>query len=134
MLTVKPILVPRDLTPKEKRILKRLSRRKYYDQNQNGTPQLVLQRVFVPASHKGNPVVLLLCRITAPDRRGGFEFCVYTDGLYGRGHHPSDSFGSGNMAAALASFEEHIAYELIGVWPWVIRETFLEAKRVARRS
>jgi hypothetical protein len=134
MKVMSTIRCARKLTASEQRILKSLMRRKLYDRNHPGhKPHLpILRRVFIPADYEGNPTVLLLCQYTKPDREGRFEFVVYSDGLYGPGHYASDKFGGGTLKDALDSFEEHIVYELIGVWPWVIREKMAQAKRLAR--
>jgi len=124
---------PRSLSTREQRVLQSLMRRKFYDCNhpEEGRRFPILRRAFVPADFQGNPVVVLLCQYALPDGLGRFDFCIYADGLYGRGHWASDSFGFGNMKQALAAFKEHVAYEVLGVWPWVINRVLKDAKRAA---
>lgn len=132
--------VTRALTPKQRAVLRNLMRRKFYDLNhpkerfegrrKNWYP--ILRRVFIPADYAGNPSVLLLCQYTKRDKHGKFDYCVFSDGLYGPGHWPSDKFGCGNIEQALASFRASLVYQLIGVWPWVIDKVRREAGKLSR--
>jgi hypothetical protein len=130
MLTIDPVLCPRELTPKQKRVRDSLMRRKLYDQNHPEEKRRypILFRAFIPANHQGNPSVLLVCQYTTPNLSGEFEYVVFSDGLYGRGHRPSDKFGSGTMADARAAFKEHLVYEVLGFWPDVIQRVLKDAK------
>ncbi len=107
--------------------------RKFYDCNhpEEGRRFPILQRAFVPANHQGHPIVVLLCQYTRPDATGRFDFCVYGDGLYGRGHWASDSFGYGTMKHALTAFRNHVAFEVLGIQPWVVRRVLKEARKAA---
>ena len=111
-------------------------RRKFYDLNhpEERKHYPILFRAFIPADHHGHPTVLLLCQYTKPNKDGKFEYAVFSDGLYGRGHWPSDKFGSGDEKAARAAFEEHLVYEVLGVWPWVIQKVRREARALAREG
>jgi hypothetical protein len=121
MPTLSCVMVGRELTAKQRAVLRRLSDRKLYDRNhpKDGT-FVILRRAFLPACHDNRPNVVLLCRVTKDDPRGRFEYVVFVDGLYGAGHWPSDSYGAGTMKDAMASFEEHLVCQLFGYWPWVI--------------
>ena len=122
-MSVDPVHCPRELSPRERTVLKRLMRNKRYDCNHPEDKRLypVLRRAFVPASYQdAAPSVVLLCAVTKPSKDGTFEYVVFTDGLFGEGHWPSDKYGVGTMNDALASFEEHVLYELFGCWPWVM--------------
>jgi hypothetical protein len=133
MKTMNPHRCPRDLTEKQREILKNLMRRKFYDLNhpEEGRRYPILFRAFIPADYQGNPTVLLVCQYTKADKTGKFEYAVFSDGLYGRGHWPSDKFGAGDIGTARAAFEKHLVHEVLGVWPWVIRRVRRQAKKVA---
>ena len=126
----------RDLTSEERRVLKSLMSRKFYDLNhpEENRRYPILARSFVPVDHDGNPSVVLLCQYHAPSKDGKFDFVVYSDGLYGKGHYASDKHGSGNMKAAMAAFEEQLVCSVLGVWPWVIDEVRKNAHKLARVS
>lgn len=132
--TMRSVRCPRGLTKKEQKVLRSLMRRKFYDLNhpEEGRRYPILLRAFLPADHRGNPCVILACQYTKPDRRGNFDYVIFSDGLYGKGHYASDSHGNGNMSTLRASFEEHLAGESIGVWPWVIEEVLKDAKALAK--
>ena len=127
---------PRALTAKERRIRDRLMRRKFYDCNQPNKDirHPILFRAFVAANHQGHPIVLLLCQISKPNAKGKFNYCLYSDGLYGKNHWASDSYGFGNLADARAAFKEHLVQEVIGIWSWVIDVIQKEAKVITDKQ
>lgn len=133
---IAPHRCPRDLKPKEQKVLRSLMRRKFYDCNhpEEGRRYPILFRAFIPADWRGDPTVVLVCRITKPDKKGVFEYVVYSDGLYGRGHYASDKFHSGTMENARASFEEHLVHEVLGAWPWVIHRVRRDARALSRNG
>lgn len=137
MKKINPIRCPRDLTARERELLKRFSRIKSYDQNhpEEKRRYRILERVFVPADYKGDPLVifLCLCQRSATRANGKFEYVIFTDGLYGRGHWPSDSYGFGDRAHAMASLDEHLVHALLGSWRWVVNRVLKDARLIAGR-
>jgi len=137
MHAVQPVHCPRELTPKECAVLKRLMRNKFYDCNhpEEKCRYPILRRAFVPASYqRAAPAVVLLCAVTKPAKSGSFEHVVFVDGLFGKGHWASDKYGAGTMKDAIASFEENILYELFGFWPWVMRKHMREVRKFVSLS
>jgi hypothetical protein len=101
-----------------------------YDANGTNVPRQVIDCVFIPSDYEGNPSLLLLCEVTKLVK-GRFDWVIYTDGLYGRNHVPSDKFGAGTIQQAKASLYDHIGHELFGYWMWVIQKKITEAKKLA---
>lgn len=135
MKKIDPIRCPRDLTAKETALLKRFSRIKLYDVNhpEKKRRYRIIERVFVPADFNGNPLVILLCQHSATRADGKFEYVIFTDGLYGRGHWPSDSHGFGDTAHAMASLDEHLVHALLGSWRWVVNRVLKDARKLTGR-
>jgi hypothetical protein len=110
---------------------------KFYDQNhpEEKRRHRILERVFVPADHQGNPLVIFVCQYgTKPAAADGkFDYVIFTDGLHGPGHWPSDSFGYGDTAHAMAALDEHLVHALLGSWRWVVNRALKEARLIAGR-
>jgi hypothetical protein len=118
------------LTAKQKRVLKKHTTNRMYDANGTNVSRQVVDCIFIPADYQGNPSLLLLCQVTKLVN-GKFEWVIYTDGLYGSSHVPSDKFGAGTIKQAKASLFDHIGHELFGHWMWVIQKKITEARKLA---
>jgi hypothetical protein len=109
-------------------VLRKHAKSKLYDRNGTGEPRPVIKKVFVPSNRNGNPALILLCSYSKEDSRGRFEYCIFTDLLFGGKHVPSDSFGYGTKRQALAALKEHVFHSMTDIWPWVIDETWKTTK------
>lgn len=115
----------------QRETLRRHLKNKTYDANGTQNKALpVVKRVLIPSNHQGRAVLLVLCRIGKPDRQGGFDFVVFRDGLYGKGHFPSDHYGFGPLKDAVRELEDHAFYELVGVHRWVVKEKGRELRDI----
>ncbi len=134
-----PIIVAH-LTPAQRSNLRRHWRCKFYDRNGTGEPVRIIKRVFVPSDKEGNPLLVLLCTVSGKDsqgcfrrrkdKRGRFDFCVFTDVLAGQGHVPSDSYGYGTEKQGLDSLKEKVFGSITGIWPWVIDEAWTKTHQI----
>lgn len=122
-----------NLDARQLRVLQKHMRAKMYDRNGTGTAKPVIARVFVPCGRNGEPNLILLCAYGPKDRRGRFEYCVFTDGLHGRKHVPSDSFGCGTKRTALESLKEKVFGTITGIWPWVIHQAWQDTTQLLNR-
>ena len=112
------------MTVGQRATLQHHMRCKLYDRNGTGDPKRIIKRVFVPSDRFGHPLLILVCQYGGKDKKGRFDFCVFTDVLAGKKHVPSDSFGFGTEKDALDSLKEHVFGALTGVWPWVINQNW----------
>jgi hypothetical protein len=121
------------LSKKEASLVKKLMRAKCYDANgttTNGRRYPILFRAFVPVCWCLQTSVVLLCRISELDEFGKFEYVIYGDRLFGKGHYPSDSYGSGNLKQARKEFCDAVFHHLVGTHRWVVNEAISAAKKV----
>jgi hypothetical protein len=122
----------RELTAAGNTVLRRLMKNKTYNSNGTNKPYKVLLRTFIPANWRGHPDVLLLCQLNKPDELDRFSFVIFSDGLYGKGHYPSDTFGFGDMKYARLFFRDMIIHNVAGVQNCDFKEIVKEAKRISQ--
>jgi len=121
------------LDARQMRVLRKHMNSKVYDRNGTGDPKTVIARVFIPCGRQGEPQLILVCQYSRADRFGRFDYCVFTDGLHGGKHVPSDSFGHGTRRDAIGSLKEQVFGCITGIWPWVIHQTWQDVTELMRR-
>lgn len=119
-------LVP-SLSSEEGRNLRRLSRMQTYQPPGSKQKYPIVARVFL-YDRQQRPRVLILCKCGAR-QKARFEYVVFSDSLHD-GAYPSDSFGYGTEKQALQALRDYAAYEILGIWPWVVCDV-LKAVRTA---